>query len=99
MRSRHDSRGLRRCAVLNAVGQELVVSKIAELDAVDSTIDRNSRLDVTQLALPVEINVFATRGKVVADFVHRAIFVYKRIECKGWIGLTSDYSIWKLTST
>ena len=76
-----------------------MVSKIAKLDSVDSAIDRNSRFEVAKLALSVEINVFATRGKVVADFVHRAIFVYKRIECKGWIGLTSDYSIWKLTST
>jgi hypothetical protein len=36
--------------------------------------------------LSVEINVFATRGKVVADFVHSAIFVYKRIDCKLFIG-------------
>ncbi len=69
----------------NAVGQELVVSKIAKLDAVDSAIDRNSGFDVTQLALAVEINVFATRGKVVADFVHRAIFVYRRIDCKWFV--------------
>ena len=45
----------------NTIGQELMVSKIAKLDPVDSAINCNSRLDVTKLALPVEINVFATR--------------------------------------
>jgi len=60
----------------------LVIAKVAQLDSVDSPVNRDARLGVSNQATPLHENVLTVLGQVVANLVHGSIIVYKRIHCK-----------------
>jgi hypothetical protein len=59
----------------NSVTAKLVVPKVAGFYPVDAPVDGYSGFRVAELAVPLQLKVLFIRGKVVADFVHRYIFV------------------------
>jgi hypothetical protein len=64
----------------HAIPAELVVTKVAEFDPVDSAVNGYARLGVADLPAPCHEDVFLILREIVADLVHVKLELFSFID-------------------
>ncbi len=62
-----------------SIAAKLVIAEVAQLNPVDSSVNRDSGICVPELPAPFHEDIFLVLRQVMANLVHLYSVVYKRI--------------------